>query len=158
MTLVVILGPAGAATQPSAPPELRGMLEGTWELAEWHHEGEVLRPPQIGGIWSNHDGVVLVNLHRRSHGSYQHTASYGTYWMDAETWGYQYERRLSASGPSPDEATVTVTTGLEARSFAITRDGTSVLLDRPGDHREYDERFFRFMPEGQVLRVWRKVD
>ena len=156
--LLLVATPPGVITQQPAPPDLRAKLEGTWELVEWHHEGEVLRPPQIGGIWSNHNGIVLVNLHRHTEGSYQHTASYGTYRMDAQTWSYQYDRRLSAAGTSPDDATVTVTTDLEARSFDITRDGETVLLDRPDDHREYDGPYFRFMPEGRVLRVWRKIE
>ncbi len=150
--------PSHVVAQAPASPEVRATLEGTWELVEWHHEGEVLRPPEIGGIWSNHDGVVLVNLHRFADGSFQQTASYGTYQMDATTWSYRYDRRLSATGISPEDATVTVTTGLEERSFTITRDGDTVFLDRPHDHREYDGRYFRFMPEGQILRVWRKVE
>ena len=32
-----------------------------------------------------------------------------------------------------------------------------IFLDRPNDHREYDDREFRFMPNGQLLRKWQKV-
>lgn len=158
VVVIFVIGPSMAAAQEPASAELRARLEGTWELVEWHHEGEVLRPPEIGGFWSNHDGIVLVTMHRSSGGSFQQSANYGTYQMNAETWSYQYDRRLSASGPSAQEASVTVGTGFGARSFQITRDGDKVLLDGPDDYREYDGGVFRFMPEGRVLRVWRKIE
>ena len=40
----------GLAGQAEAPAELRSLLEGTWELVEWHVDGEVLRPPQPAAV------------------------------------------------------------------------------------------------------------
>ena len=52
----------------------------------------MLQPPQVGGRWSNHDGVVMATFYRRSDGSFQSFAGYGTYAMDETTWSYEYER------------------------------------------------------------------
>ena len=74
----------GTAGHGQAPADVRALLGGTWELEEWHHDGQVLRPPQVGGRWSNHDGT-------------------------------------------------------------------------PNDRREYDGGAFLYMPNGQLLRKYRKV-
>ena len=37
----------GTAGQGQAPAGVRALLEGTWELEEWHHDGRVLCPPQV---------------------------------------------------------------------------------------------------------------
>ena len=55
---------ASATAQTTAPAELRAVLEGTWELEEWHAEGEIMRPPQMTGRWMVHDGVVMAIRHR----------------------------------------------------------------------------------------------
>ena len=50
--LPFVLGPSGTAAQSPAPADLRAALEGTWQLEEWHVEGQVLKPPQADGRWS----------------------------------------------------------------------------------------------------------
>lgn len=155
--LLLGLQPIARATQGEAPPELRALLEGTWELEEWHHDGQILRPPQVGGRWLNHDGVVTANFHRQSGGSFESFAGYGTYEITATTWAYTYLRTQTASGSSPEDAAVTVRTGAPARSFTLTRQGATVVLEAPNDHREYDAETFIYAPNGQVLRKYRKV-
>ena len=59
-------GSRGAAVAP----------EGTWELVEWHVDGEVLRPPQAGGRWLNHDGVVVATFHRETAGGFESFVGY----------------------------------------------------------------------------------
>ena len=91
-------------SRPRRPRELRSLLEGTWELVEWHVDGEVLRPPQAGGRWLNHDGVVVATFHRETAAGFESFVGYGTYEMDASNWSYTYERIQTASGPSSGEA------------------------------------------------------
>lgn len=147
-----------SARQAEAPAELRERLEGTWVLEEWHHEGRVLTPPAVGGRWSNQDGVVMATFYRQSDGSYQSFAGYGRYEMTADTWGYAYDRVQTAQGTTPEDAALTVREGGAMRSFSVTREGDTVVLLAPNDRREYDERFFTFMPEGSVVRKYRKVE
>ena len=66
----------GLSGQAEAPAELRSLLEGTWELVEWHVDGEVLRPPEAGGRWSNHDGVVVATFHRETAGGFESFVGY----------------------------------------------------------------------------------
>ena len=155
--LAVVVHAASSARQAEAPTELRDRLEGTWVLEEWHHEGRVLRPPAVGGRWSNQDGVVMATFHRQSDGSYQSFAGYGRYEITADTWGYAYDRVQTARGTTPEDAVLTVREGGAMRSFSVSQEGDTVVLLAEGDRREYDERFFTFMLEGAVLRKYRKV-
>ena len=118
----------GMARQDEAPADLRALLEGTWELVEWHVDGEVLRPPQAGGRWSNHDGVVVATFHRETAGGFESFVGYGTYEMDASYWSYTYERVETASGPSSGDAAVAVRSGGEPRRFTIVRDGDAYVI------------------------------
>ena len=147
----------GMAQPSEAPAELRALLEGTWELVEWHVDGEVLRPPEIGGRWMNHDGVVVATFHRNSAGAFESFVGYGTYEMDASNWSYTYERIETARGPSFGEATVNVTGPGEPRRFTIVRDGDAIFLEGTDDRREYVDGYFSFMPNGALLRKYRKV-
>ena len=157
LTALVLSTQQSGTAQGQASADMRAQLEGTWDLVEWHVDGVVLRPPQIGGHWSNHDGVVIATFHRTSGGTFQSVANYGTYWMDASTWTYQYSHSQSASGASAEEATLSIRTDSTPRSFDVSRSGDMILLDRPDDHREYDDREFRYMPNDQLLRKWHKV-
>ena len=155
---VALLGqPAAQSAQPPAPADLRAMLEGSWQLDEWHTDGQVLRPPQIDGRWSNHDGVVLVVYSR--HDSGLTSAGYGTYRITADTWSYGYTRMHTSIAPAGGPAKVTMTEPKgELRSFKIVRAPGKVILEgADGDRREYDGTFFTFMQKGQIVRRWRKI-
>ena len=147
----------GAAAQQAAPADIVALIDGTFELVEWHEKGQILRPPEIGGFWSSYDGIVFVTFHRNSPGRFSTLTSYGTYETTATGWKYQYQRTTTANGESPEKATVSVRTGLPAQSFTITREGGMIKV-RGNDYREYDANEFRYSPkEGQLLRVYRRV-
>ena len=148
----------GMARQAEAPAELRALLEGTWELGEGHVDGEGRRPPQAGGRWLNHDGVVVATFHRETAAGFESFVGYGTYEMDASNWSYTYERVQTASGPSSTEAAVTVRSGGEPRRFTIVRDGDAIVLEGTNDRREYADGYFSYMPNGTLLRKYRKVE
>ena len=154
---IALLGqPAAQSSQQAAPADLRAMLEGTWQLDEWHTGGPVLRPPQIDGRWSNHDGVVVVVYSR--HDTRQTSAGYGTYRITPDTWSYIYTRMHNSSAPASGAATVTMTEPNDLRSFKIVRAPGKVILEGVGgDRREYDGTFFTFMQNGQIVRKWRRV-
>jgi hypothetical protein len=156
-SITLLAQPAAQSNQQSAPADLRAMLEGTWQLDEWHIDGQVLRPPQVDGRWSNHDGVVLVIFGRRDTG--QTTAGYGVYRITADTWSYGYTRMQRSIAPAGGQATVTVTEPDGApRSFRIVRAPGKVILEGAGgDRREYDGTFFTLTQNGQIVRKWRKI-
>jgi hypothetical protein len=149
--------PAAQSAERPAPADLRAMLEGTWQLDEWHVGGQVLRPPQIDGRWSNRDGVVLVVYSR--HDSGEMFAGYGTYRITADTWSYGYTRRHTSNAPAGKPATVAMAEpGGEMRPFKISRAPGKVILEGAGnDRREYDGTFFTLMNNGQIVRKWRRI-
>lgn len=139
--------------------ELRAAVEGTWQLEEWHLNGQVLRPPQVGGRWSNHDGVVLFMVHRTTGDSAYSQSGYGTYQLDTSTWSYGYTRTETLSGPIGGPAQVT-TDRRDSRSFRVSRQGSKIILTFVGlddDRREYDGLFFTLIQNGKVVRQWRRV-
>jgi hypothetical protein len=155
-SIALLARPIAQSGQAAAPADLRAMLEGTWQLDEWHVDGTVLRPPQIDGRWSNHDGVVLVVYGRRDTGLT--TSGFGTYRITPDTWSYQYARNVTSTAPAGAQATVTATDQGPVRSFKIVRTpGKIVLEGAGGDSREYDDTFFTLMQNGKIVRRWRKV-
>jgi hypothetical protein len=157
VTIALLGEPAAQPTQQAAPADLRAMLEGTWQLDEWHVDGQVLRPPQVDGRWSNHDGVVLVVYSRRDAG--EAVAGYGTYRITADTWSYGYTRRHTSAARPGAAATVTTTEpGGELQAFKIIRTPGKVVLEgAANDRREYDQTFFTFMQNGRIVRKWRRI-
>ena len=154
---IACLGRPAAQSNPQpAPADLRAMLEGTWQLDEWHVNGQILRPPQVDGRWSNHDGVVLAVFSRRDTG--QSSAGFGVYQMTTDTWSYGYTRMQTTVAPPNGSPTVNVTEPKQMQSFKIIRVPGKVILEgAAGDRREYDNTFFTFTQKGQIVRRWRKV-
>jgi hypothetical protein len=141
-SVALLARPIAQSGQVAAPADLREMT--------------VLRPPQIDGRWSNHDGVVLVVYGRRDTGLT--TSGFGTYRITPDTWNYQYARNVTSTAPAAGQATVTATDQGPMRSFKIVRaPGKIVLEGAGGDSREYDETFFTLMQNGKIVRRWRKV-
>ena len=131
-----VTGWTATAQEGSAPAALKARLEGTWELEEWHlPNGKVLRPPEIGGRWSNHDGVVLANYHRAGADGFESYAGYGGYALDATTWSYRYERTEVARGTSHADAKVTIAPPGQKMVFKLRWEGDTVILEREGDRR-----------------------
>ncbi|MDP7693470.1 MAG: hypothetical protein QGG89_16655, partial [Vicinamibacterales bacterium] len=76
-TLGVTAHPARLVAQDSQPPaEVRAVIEGTWELIEWHVDGRVLRPPEMDGRWMVYDGLVMATRHREGPDGFESTAGY----------------------------------------------------------------------------------
>ena len=152
---------ASASREPSAqtpaPADLRAALEVTWQLEEWHVGGQVLRPPQADGRWSNRDGVVLFVLNRTDTGD--SNMGYGVYEITSDTWGYRYHRMQSTSGPLGGPFKINVAKPEPAmRSFKIRREPGKVVLEGANeDRREYEGPFFTFFQKGQIIRKWRRV-
>jgi hypothetical protein len=152
---------ASATAQTTAPAELRAILEGTWELEEWHAEGEIMRPPQMTGRWMVHDGVVMAIRHRDGPKSFESTAAYGEYRITSTEWIYGYARSEDATGPSANDAKmrVRVTVPVPMLPWKIKRDGTKVILEREKSIRwEFDGPVFNlFGADGQLIRKYRKL-
>lgn len=152
-------GTARAFSQARASSTIRSVVEGTWQLEEWHINGEVLKPPQVDGRWSNHDGVVLFVLHRSDGANATSSVGYGVYEMNDTTWSYRYSRMENSNGPVGGPAKVTISQPApQMRSFKISRQGSKVLLEgEGGDRREYDGPYFTLFQNDKVVRKWRRI-
>lgn len=132
------------------------MVEGSFQLEEWHVDGQVLRPPRANGRWSLRDGVVIFVLHRAD--TAESSVGYGEYRMDASTWGYRYTRMQRTSGPLGGPVAIAVSPPqAEMRVFTIKREPGKVTLDDPDAQHEYDSTFFTLRQKGQIVRKWRRI-
>ena len=155
--------PAPGAAQDEAPPaDVRAVIEGTWELVEWHVGDRVLRPPEMEGRWMVHDGLVMATRHRDGPDDFESTAGYGEYRWGPMTWTYGYERSEDLRGSSPDDVELTVTGSdpIRMRTFRISREGDMLVLDGETLRWEYDVPGRTFLLEtsgGRPIRRYRKV-
>ena len=162
---VVAMGahPAPAGAQAESPPaSVRAVIEGTWELVEWHVGDRVLRPPEMEGRWMVHDGLVMATRHRNGPDDFESTAGYGEYRWGPMTWTYGYERSEDLRGPSPADVELTVTGSdpIRMRTFRISRDGDLLVLDGETLRWEYDVPGRTFLLKtvgGRTIRKYRKV-
>lgn len=164
LVAAAVLGAQPAAGQTSAPPaDVRAVIEGTWELVEWHVGDRVLRPPDMEGRWMVHDGLVMAIRHRNGPDDFESTAGYGEYRWGPMTWTYGYERSEDLRGPSPGEADLTVTGSdpIRMRTFRIARQGDLLVLDGETLRWEYDvpgRTFVLKTSGGRTIRKYRRVD
>ena len=160
--VIFVLTAHAGAQDGQPPPEVRAVIEGTWELIEWHVGDEVLQPPAMEGRWMVHDGLVMATRHRNGPDDFESTAGYGAYRWGPTTWTYGYERSEDLHGPSPDDVELRVTGSkpIPMRTFEITRDGDMIILDGELLRWEYDipdHTFVLKRTTGEIIRKYRRV-
>ncbi len=152
---------ASSGSAQTAPTDVGSVLEGTWDLEEWHAEGQIMRPPQMTGRWMVHDGVVMAVRHRDGPKSFESTAAYGEYRITATEWIYGYARSEDMTGPTASEARmrVRVTVPVPMVAWKIKREGSKVILEREKSIRwEFDGPVFNlFGADGQLIRKYRRL-
>jgi hypothetical protein len=157
--LVLVQSSGGA--QSGAPASAKAILEGTWTLEEWHVDGQIMRPPEMTGVWMVHDGRVMAIRHRDGPTSFESTAAYGAYRITSDEWIYGYERSEDTTGPTSAAAQlrVRVTLPIPMQAWKIKREGAKLFLERENSIRwEFDgPSFVLYAPDGHVLRKYRKV-
>jgi len=156
------LGSSLVAQEGMPPAPVRAIIEGTWELIEWHHQGEVLTPPQMEGRWMVHDGWVMAIRHRDAPPDFESTAGYGPYSWGPTTWIYGYDRSEDLRGPSPESADLRVST-VPQRTYNITWEGPILVLEDDrgvGLRWEFDVQndiFTMGTMDGVPIRVYRRI-
>ena len=106
---VMLAVPQAAHAQEGRPAdEVHSVIEGTWELVEWHVGEQILRPPEMEGRWMVHDGLVMAIRHRNGPDDFESTAGYGEYRWGPTTWTYGYERSEDLHGPVPGDVDLRV--------------------------------------------------
>lgn len=90
--LIGILLLARAAYTQSVAVHSAPDILGAWRLVEWHHEGQVLRPPDIGGAYSLADGQVTWIVFRKTDNGERSEQCYGNYEISLDSFAYSYDR------------------------------------------------------------------
>ena len=162
-TFAPLAQPTEAVAQDTRPPtHVRAMIEGTWRLVEWHSGGEVVRSPDMEGLWMVYDGHVMATRHRNGQDGHESTAGYGRYRWGPTTWTYGYERSEDRRGPSVDEAPLRVT-AIPDRVFEITRNGDHLILEDAAQTLRWDyditnNTFLLMGRDQRVIRKYRRVE
>ena len=164
----LLLATAGGAAAPRAqngmpPADVRDVIEGTWELIEWHVGDVVVRPPEMEGRWMVYDGVVMAIRHRTGPDDYHSTAGYGEYVWGPDTWTYGYERQEDWRGPTAETAELSLSGSIpiRMREHRITREGDLLILESDALRWEYDvpgRTFLLLGADRQPIRRYRKLD
>ncbi|MGE3508840.1 MAG: hypothetical protein AB7N65_08150 [Vicinamibacterales bacterium] len=162
---LLLVGAAGAgrslaSTQGTVPrtselDRARQRLEGSFELEEWKVGGTVLRPPQVEGRFSVHDGLVMIMTVRKDLPVPETAAGYGTYRFENDTFTYGYthhetvradadgkpSRRVSGPMTFPlrlewqGDLLLVIGQGADRREYLP--DGFSSPLGNTGDYRRW---------------------
>lgn len=137
--------------------EVERRITGTWELLEWHVDGQVLKPPVVNGRALFRDGQVLAIFHRDNDGTRYEWTGYGSYSLDQSRWTYGYSHTLEVTQKAKDNTVVEGTR--EQTPFAFRVEGSTLVLDdQKGDRSfvfESDE--FVYFQQGRPLRRWRRL-
>jgi hypothetical protein len=157
MYFLAVLAVGYATTQQMTPMQVERQIVGTYELAEWHFEGQVLRPPVVNGRLVFHNGQIVGIYSRNSDGTVEDFAGYGSYLVNEKIWSYGYDYRLEVTGKSGENSVVHATR--EQIPFTYRPDGANLVLDyRNGERRfVFGRDDLTYIVNGQILRRWRRL-
>jgi hypothetical protein len=133
-------------------------IEGLWKLIEWHHEGAVLTPPQIGGRLSLTGGTILYIVFRQVEDDSLYNNGYGSYSIEGNEYRYGYEMstRITVQG---EDQEVWADSRPEARYLAEPNGTRLEILDpetrTKGLVLEGDR--LTWVEESRPLRVYERV-
>lgn len=137
---------------------VRQRLEGSFALEEWKVGGKTLRPPQVDGRFSIHDGVVLFMTMRTDLPVPETVVGYGTYTIDGRGWtyGYTHLETIRAQGAGP--LTRSLRPAVPPALLALSWDGDMLIVTGQGtDRREYGRESFLSHLSGGDYRRWRRM-
>jgi hypothetical protein len=142
-------------------------MEGTWRLEEWVVDGQALRPPQVDGRLSQHDGVIMIMMSWSRPALRKFFYGYGTYAFTDTDWSYAYDRYVaftdadgSVSLSERSAAESATRAGFEGRrTYLMKFEGDKLILEHDGGQRllVYEGDLFSYIEHGQPLRRWRRA-
>ena len=146
-----------AITQDAVHPSALD-IQGAWTLVEWHHEGHVLRPPDIGGAYSLTNGQVTWIVFRKTVAGETSEQCYGTYKISLDSFEYRYDR-CSETVVASDN--VSFEAGpWSTLPFSVTDDnGKLVLIDENGEFGfELVGERLTYTQDSLPLRVYQRAN
>ena len=153
---ILLLG-KGAYTQDSTVHGVSD-IEGAWILVEWHEEGRVLRPPDIGGAYSLTGGQVTWIVFRKTDSGERSEQCYGMYEMGPGSFEYSYDR---CSESTVESNKVSFQSGpWSTPPFSVLNDkGKLVLIDENNEFGfELAGDRLTYTQNGSPLRVYQRFE
>ena len=89
------LGPISTWAQTTNIERAKKVMDGTWRLEEWVVDGEAMRPPQVDGRLSHHNGIIMIMMSWTRPGVRKFFYGYGAYTFGDGTWSYAYDRYVA---------------------------------------------------------------
>lgn len=151
--------PAAKAEPVARLEEARALIEGTFELDEWNVGGKAMRPPQVEGRFSIHDGVILFMTKRTDGPTTESTHGWGVYSITPEGWNYGYKHLETVRGPLDGPLTRAAGATLTSSLLKLQWEGPKLIVIGGGtDRREYTrESFVSAIGGNGDFRRWRRV-
>ena len=157
LLVLVLLGSGHVAVQRATSAEAERRIAGTWELTEWHFDGQVLNPPVVNGRVVFHDGQVVSVFSRDKDGTTYDSSGYGSYSLNRTAWSYGYERRVELTRRAGENIVAQSTREQIPHTYRF--EGSNLVLDYHNGERRFvfapDES--TYIEKGQVLRKWRRL-
>jgi hypothetical protein len=140
--------------------ERKSLVEGVFELREWHTAEGKLTPPAVDGRFVLRDGVVMTVLKNRAKAeSRVWISSYGTYRVDGPGFTYEYDDGIIVTETPEGNRLVHGPLFGEPRWFSPTPDGSGIRLRRKEGEIEFafTKDGLRYSEGGKLLRVWKRA-
>jgi hypothetical protein len=155
--MLFMLAGGHADAQQLTPAQVEARIVGTYELAEWRVEGQVLKPPAASGRLVFHNGQIVAMFRREQNGMAYDFAGHGTYLVDEKMWSYGYDYRLEVTGTGGRNTVVHATR--EQIPFTYRLEGANLVLDyRNGERRfVFGPDGLTYIEMGQPLRRWNRI-
>jgi hypothetical protein len=145
--------------KPMPLDNIHALTSGVYELAEWHIDGVVLKPPQVEGRFILLNGTITTILHRTSPEKQTTMVLSGKCVLDKAHFSYGYED-ASIFTETPSGTSSSHKRPWEGeRSFTAiaTPDGIRFLSENGQQEFLFTTPGLRYSENGLTLRVWRRV-
>jgi hypothetical protein len=146
--------------KPMPVDNIHALTSGVYELAEWHIDGVVLKPPQVEGRFILLNGTITTILHNRTSSGTQTTmVLVGKYVLDKAHFSYGYEdASIFTETPSGTSSSHKQPWEGERSFTAIaTPDGIRFQSENGQQEFLFTAPGLRYSENGQTLRVWRRI-
>ena len=132
-------------------------MQGTWELVEWVHEGQTLKPPQVQARLSSQNGVSMFIGHRETDDGWLSIYGYGPYSFDRTSFSYGYDLQIEVTKEGEKISTSRRTTPVW-RLVGHQDGGRYILAGEGGWGFVLEGDSMSYFEDGQTLRSYRRVE
>jgi hypothetical protein len=138
---------------------LRKLIEGAYDLEEWHLPEGVMKPPRVAGRFMVSNGAVTSIMHDRVNSALQTSLfMYGSYTLTAKEFAYRYDEPMKVTTRDADVSVSQVPDWNDLRVFAVNFEGDAVHLEaKSGQEFRFSPRGLHYSDAGRLLRVWRRL-